>query len=87
MTITCNNYDEEFIADLLKQVQNKISLITNKDYKNSIYNLGLHYDVTNHSNLLDIENILNKILKCDACYEDFNIEDIVSLTKNLLNKC
>jgi len=87
MTITCNNYDEEFITDLLKQVQNKISLITNTDYKNNIYNLGLKLDVTHHSNLLDIENILNKILKCNSCYEDFDIEDIVSLTKNLLNKC
>lgn len=84
---TCGNYNEEFICNLLSQVSNKIALITNKDYKNHIYNLGLKVDATIHGNLIDIHNILNKILKCDSCYEDFDIEDIVNLTKNLLNKC
>ena len=39
--ITCGNYNDEFICDLLKQVDDKIALVTNKDYKNSIYDLGL----------------------------------------------
>ncbi len=85
--MTCANYDSEFICDLLKQVDAKISLITNKDYKNNVYNLGLKFDATDHTDLIDLRNILNKILKCDSCYEDINIEDVVSLTKNKLNKC
>ena len=85
--ITCGNYNDEFICDLLKQVDNKIALVTNKDYKNSVYNLGLKSKATDYSDLIDIHNILNKILKCNSCYEDIDIEDVVTLTKNKLNKC
>mgnify|MGYP003331309754 CR=1 FL=1 len=85
--ITCGNYNEEFICDLLKQVDNKIALVTNKDYKNSVYNLGLKSKAINHGDLIDIHNILNKILKCHSCYEDIDIEDVVSMVKNKLNKC
>lgn len=84
---TCTNYNEEFICDLLKQVNNKIALVANKDYKNSVYNLGLRFKASNYSDLIDIHNILNKILKCHSCYEDVNIEDVVHLVKNKLNKC
>lgn len=85
--ITCGNYNDEFICNLLKQVDDRIALITNKDYKNNVYNLGLKFDATDHSDLIDLRNILDKILKCDSCYEDIDIEDVVSLTKNKLNKC
>ena len=85
--MTCGNYDSEFICDLLKQVDAKISLITNKDYKNNVYNLGLKFDATDHTDLIDLRNILDKILKCNSCYEDFDISEIVSVTKNILNAC
>jgi len=85
--ITCGNYNEEFICDLLSQVDNKIALVTTKDYKNSIYNLGMRFQATNYSDLIDIHNILNKILKCHSCYEDVDIEDVVSIVKDKLNKC
>ena len=85
--ITCGNYNEEFICDLLKQVDDKIALVTNKDYKNSVYNLGMDFYATEYSDLIDIHNILNKILKCNSCYEDVNIEDVVSMVKNKLNRC
>jgi hypothetical protein len=83
----CGNYNEQFICDLLKQVSDKIAFVTTRDYKNSAYNLGLKKYVTDYSDLLDIYQILNKILKCHSCYEDVNIEDVVSLVKNKLNKC
>jgi len=85
--ITCGNYNDEFICNLLKQVDSKIALVTNKDYKNNVYNLGLKSNATEHSDLIDIHNILNKILKCNSCYEDIDIEDVVNLVKNKLNKC
>lgn len=85
--ITCSNYNEEFICNLLKQVDDKIALVTNKDYKNSIYNLGMKFQATNYSDLIDISNILNKILKCHSCYTDIEIEDVISMTKDKLNKC
>ena len=83
----CGNYNEEFICDLLKQVDNKIALVTVRDYKNSAYNLGLKKYVNNYSYLIDIHNILTKILKCNTCYADVNIEDVVSMVKNKLNNC
>lgn len=87
MAITCGNYNEEFICDLLKQVDNKIALVTNKDYKNSIYNLGLKHKASDYSDLIDIQNILNKILNCSSCYEGIDIEDVVSMVKSKLNNC
>jgi len=85
--ITCGNYNEEFVCNLLKQVDDKIAFVTNKDYKNSIYNLGSKTRVTNYSDLIDIHNILNKILKCNSCYEGIKIEDVVSMVKSKLNRC
>lgn len=84
---TCGNYNTEFICGLLKQVDDKIALVTNKDYKNHVYNLGLKSNAINHTNLIDLSVILNKILACHSCYCDVEIEDVVSITKNLLNKC
>lgn len=85
--MTCGNYNDEFICDLLKQVDDKIALVTNKDYKNSIYNLGLKAEATDYSDLMDVSNILNKILKCHSCYADIEIEDVISMAKDKLNKC
>lgn len=85
--ITCSNYNDEFICNLLKQVDDKIALVTNKDYKNQIYDLGMKFQATNYSDLIDISNILNKILKCNSCYADIEIEDVVSMVKDKLSKC
>lgn len=84
---TCGNYNEEFICKLLSEVDSKIALVSNKDYKNSVYNLGMKFQATNYSDLIDIRNILNKILKCHSCYEGIEIEDVVNMVKNKLNKC
>lgn len=86
MSVSCH-YNETFVRELINQVDDKIALITNKDYKNSVYDLGLHADVTKYSDLIEIQRILNKMLTCSECYEGYEIGDIVSMVKNKLQKC
>jgi len=81
------NYNEKFICGLLKEVDNKIALVSTRDYKNSVYNLGIKSKASDYTDLLDIHNILEKILKCHSCYDDIKIEDVVTLIKNKLNQC
>ena len=83
--MTCGNYDNVFINNLIKQLDNKIAFIADKDYKNSIYNLGLCGSIKEYKKLLRLRNILDKILKCDSCYAGMDIENIVSIAKNLIN--
>lgn len=78
-------YTEDFIENLLYQVDNKIALISNKDYKNNIYNLGLCENLQLGSELIQIREILSKILKCHSCYCPEDAENIVLLTLNKLN--
>lgn len=85
--LTCGNYNEEFICDLKNQVLAKIAFVTNKDYKNQIYNLGLKGNLTKQEDLIDIYNILDKILKCASCYEGIEIADVVSMVKTKLSNC
>lgn len=87
LMLTCGNYNDEFICNLQKEVQSKIALVTNKDYKNQIYGLGLKSNLAKYEDLLDASNILDKILKCASCYSDINIEDVVSMVKSKLSKC
>ena len=85
--VTNINYNEKFICELLKEVDNKIALVSTRDYKNSVYNLGINSKASDYSDFLDMHNILEKILKCHSCYEDIKIEDVVTLVKNKLNQC
>jgi hypothetical protein len=81
------NYNEGFIDNLKKQIQAKIALVSNKDYKNQVYSLGLSSHMDKYEDLLQLYTILDKILKCASCYSDIEIEDVVSLTKSKLNLC
>lgn len=81
------NYDESFICNLIKEIDDKISLVSDRDYKNQVYDLGLSSNAYNYTNLLDIRTILDKMLKCDNCYEELCVEDVVGIAKNLLNRC
>lgn len=83
------NYNNEFIGCLLKEVDDKISLISNKDYKTQIYNLGKSKNPASYSDLLFCHDILEKVLKCDSCFKqnDICIEDVVSVVKNKLQSC
>lgn len=85
--ITCGNYNEEFVCNLKKQVDNKIALLSNKDYKNNVYVLGFKSQVSTHTDLITISEILDKILKCSSCYCDIDIEDVISIAKNKINQC
>lgn len=90
MILTTNaNHDDVFVASLLKRVEDTIALVSNKDYKNNIYNLAVTRDMGTYSDLLQYRDILDKILKCHSCYndEDFKIEDIVSQVLLAINKC
>jgi len=85
--IVTANYNNEFICNLLKQVDNKVALGADKDYKNSIYVLGLKTNLDHYEELTELSEILNRVLKCEDCYKDLDIEDIVNKVKNKLNKC
>lgn len=85
--LTCGNYNEEFICSLQKQVLDKIAFVTNKDYKNQVYSLGLNTNLAKQEELLDIYNILDKILKCTSCYGEIEIADVVSMVKTKLSNC
>ena len=87
MVYTDVNYNEEFVSCLIRDVEKKISLVANKDYKNAIYGLNLKTDIAKYKDLVHISRILNRILECNSCYEDFEIEDIVSMVKNELKNC
>lgn len=80
-------YTEDFVEDLISEVESKIALISNKDYKNNIYNLGLCNNLDIASDLIAVRDILNKILKCNTCYCDTNIQDVITIAKNKLNAC
>lgn len=82
-----SNYDEEFICGLKKEVDDKIALVSNKDYKNNVYVLGLKSKASHHTDLIEISRILDNLLNCYTCYEDIKIEDVVTLAKNKLNQC
>lgn len=84
--LTCGNYNEDFITCLLKEVDDKIALLSNKDYKNNIYNLGLCVHVSKYMKLIQFKEILEKVMNCNSCYDSLKIEDIVSQVKNELNK-
>lgn len=85
--LTCGNYNEEFLCNLLSQVDDKIALVSNRDYKDKIYNLGINKDASNYTDLLEYSRILNRILKCNTCYEDVDLESTVSNIKSMLNNC
>jgi hypothetical protein len=80
-------YNDEFICNLLKEVEDKIAFVTNRDYKNSQYDLGILAKASDYTDLIDLSNILDRILKCNSCYSDIKIEDVVSLAKTKLNSC
>lgn len=87
VNITSTNYDSEFLCNLLKQIDDKISLISDKDYKNNIYDLGLNINLSRYQSLLDLRDIIQRVIDCNACYEEFDIEDIIFVAKNIINKC
>lgn len=89
ITYTQLNYDTEFIGCLLKEVEDKIALISNKDYKNNIYNLEVIKNLGKYSDLITCKEILEKVLKCDSCFteNDIKIEDVITVVKMKLNKC
>ena len=81
----CSNYDEHFILGLKKQLLGKIAFETNKDLANLKYNLGLcnHVDAT--IVLTQYVDILDRLLECDSCLKEENVEEIISTIKNKLN--
>jgi hypothetical protein len=87
MVYTDVNYNEEFVLCLIRDVEKKLALVSNKDYKNIVYGLNLKSSIFQYKDLVHIIRILNRILECNSCYQDFEIEDIVSMVKNELRNC
>lgn len=87
MIYTNINYNNEFITCLIKDVDNKLALVGNKDYKNNIYGLGLKMNIEKYKDLITLRNILEKVLQCSSCYKDIKIEDVVDIVKKELKNC
>ena len=81
------NYNNTFITGLLKDVYNAIALGAEKDYKNSAYVLGLNINLDKYDDLIELSEILERALRCEDCYSDLNIEEIINISKNKINKC
>lgn len=81
------NYNSDFICNLLKEVDNKIAFGADKDYKNQIYVLGLNVNLMHYEDLTELSEILDRVLKCEDCYADLDIEDIINKVKNKINNC
>jgi len=89
VNLTNTLYNSEFVENLLKQVEDKIALLSNKDYKNAIYNLAAS-NITGYSDLLTCRDILEKVLKCHTCFvgcHEPRIEDIIQIVKSKINNC
>ena len=82
----CGVYDSEFFLDLKGQLESKISFLSSKDLKNNIYNLGLCVNLLNYMNLIDLLEIVNKVLDCSSCFDFDEVETIVDIVKRELSK-
>lgn len=80
----CGNYDADFIEELKAKVYRKIAFETSKDLSNLKYDLGLCSHIEATVVLSQYIDILDRLLECDSCLKDEDVESIVSTIKNKL---
>lgn len=89
MIVSKNNcdcgYSTENIESLQLSIDSKLSKVVNRYRTSQKYDLGLCMNQDEYLSLADYSRILTRILNCDTCFEDYEIEDIVSLIKNKIN--
>lgn len=78
------NYNNEFIQNLLKEVEKSLAKKINKENSNRKFDLGFK-TCTNYSQLAVYRDILLTILNCTSCDLGYTVDEIVSLIKNKLN--
>jgi len=78
------NYSNEFVQNLLEQVEKSLAKKINKENSNRKFDLGLS-PCTNYSQLVAYRDILKSLLNCTSCYYGYTIDEIISLVKNKLN--
>lgn len=82
----CNcGYSTEDIEDLQLLIDSKLSQVVNRYRTSQRFDLGLCMNQDNFLILADYSDMLTRILNCDTCFQDYKIEDIVSIIKNRLN--
>lgn len=78
-------YSSEDIESLQLSIDSKLSQVVNRFRTSQKYDLGLQINEDSYLSLADYSRILTRILNCDTCFQDYKIEDIVSLIKNKIN--
>lgn len=78
-------YNKEYLRSVQDDISKKLALFTNKDLKNSVYNLGLNPNIDKYDVIWEYWEILEKITECNSCYNNQKIEDIITNIKNQLN--
>lgn len=78
------NYSNEFVQNLLEQVEKSLAKKINKENSNRKFDLGLS-PCTNYSQLVAYRDILKSLLNCTSCYYGYTTDEIISLVKNKLN--
>ena len=78
------NHSNEFIQNLLKEVEKSLANKINKENSNRKFDLGLN-PCTNYSQLVAYRDILMAILNCSSCDLGYTTDEIISLVKNKLN--
>ena len=78
-------YSKEDIEALQLSIDSKLSQVVNRYRTSQRFDLGLCMNQDNFLILVDYSDMLTRILNCDTCFQDYKIEDIVSIIKNRLN--
>lgn len=78
------NYSNEFVQNLLEQVEKSLAKKINKENSNRKFDLGLS-PCTNYSQLVAYRDILKSLLNCTSCDYGYTTDEIISLVKNKLN--
>ena len=78
-------YNISFIEDLQDRVDAKSSKAINKLLASKKNDLDLYFNFDASFKLSVYYNILENIKSCNACFEEMDIEEIISLVDNTLN--
>ena len=78
-------YNKEYLQQLQDDIAKKLALFTNKDLKNTKYNLGYTLDLEKYFFLWEYWEILGRVIQCSTCYNGLDLDTITSNIKNQLN--
>lgn len=79
-----HTYTTDYIQSLQVQVDKKIASHINRKMASDKNDLGLQFNSEDYWELAIYNEILEQIKYCNSCFEDFDIDDIVSSIKNEL---